>query len=330
MELPAKSSLFMRPFIFLSKWRSLPLYELISYVLMFASIPMVAYGLKSYNNEILIIIILTVLTLYCGFFAALIWNDITDADIDAIAHPNRPIPSGRIKSKKFFVIALIFSALTFIFAFLISIFSLFLVGIAALFVAFHNKYLKRKVRFPAYSEIFNPFQWIVFVLFGFLVIWTSLPQSAEIFINISFLGSISTSSKAIQQMLLLILFTYFADTSHDIAEGVHDADADLRYGVRTYAATLGKEKAMPISFIMFGFSGFFMIFLFLISSLSPIFIVLFVALFSYTFFSAIIHKRSKAEKIEEYGVFVGRRFYDYFLLTYDLVFIDILIQIIIL
>ena len=317
----------MRPIIFLSQWRSLPLYELLSYVLMFACIPMLAYGVKSYNNEILIIIILTVLTLYCGFFAALIWNDITDVDIDAIAHPNRPIPSGKIKTKKFFVIALIFSALTFIFAFLISVFSLFLVGIAALFVAFHNKYLKRKVKFPAYSEIFGPIQWIVFVLFGFLVIWTVLPQSSEILVNISFFGSISTSGKAIQHMILLILFTYFADTSHDISEGLHDAVADHLYRIKTYTTTFGKEKAVIISIIMFVISGIIGIVLFFQSILSPIFLSLFLVLFVYTLYYPLQLLKTNKREIEEKGLFVGRKLYDYFLFTFNIIFIDLVIQI---
>ena len=327
VELSTKSSLFIRPFIFLSQWRSLPLYELISYVLMFACIPMLAYGVKSYDNEILIIIILTVLTLYCGFFAALIWNDITDTDIDAIAHPNRPIPSGRIKTKKFFVVALIFSALTFIFAFLISVFALFLVGMAAIFVAFHNKYLKRKVNFPAYSEIFGPIQWIIFVLFGFLVIWTVLPQNSEILIDISFFGSISTNSKSIFYMILLILFTYFADTSHDISEGLHDAEADRLYKVKTYTTTFGKHKAVIISIIMFIISGIIGILLFFQSILSPIFLSLFLILFLYTLSYPLQLLKTSKRQIGDKGLFVGRKLYDYFLFTFNIIFIDLVIQI---
>jgi geranylgeranylglycerol-phosphate geranylgeranyltransferase len=291
---------------------------------------MLAYGIQPYNHDLIKNIILTILALYSGFFAALIWNDITDSDIDAIAHPNRPLPSGKIDRKNFFQIALIFSVFTFVFALAISIWCFILVGIASLFVFSHNKYFKRRIRFPAYSEIFNPLQWVVVVIFGFCALWTSLPQSTELVMVAPLLGTISVSYLGLFQMIILLLFTYFADTAHDIAEGVHDADADLRYGVRTYATTLGKKKAMLISFIMFGFSGLFMIVLFLMSILSPVFLVLFVALFAYTYFSAIISKQSKAENIEEYGVFVGRKFYDYFLITYDIIFIDIIIQIIVL
>ena len=101
-----KFTLIIRPFIFLSTWRSLPAFEIFSYFLMYASIPMLAYGIHPYNNNIILTILFTILSLYSGYFAALIWNDITDADIDKIAHPDRPIPSGRISSKKFFQIAL--------------------------------------------------------------------------------------------------------------------------------------------------------------------------------------------------------------------------------
>ena len=83
-----------RPFVFVSQWRSLPLYELISYVCMFASIPMLAYGIRPYDSSTITIVLLSVLALYSGFFAALIWNDITDIDIDAVVHPDRPLPSG--------------------------------------------------------------------------------------------------------------------------------------------------------------------------------------------------------------------------------------------
>ncbi len=45
---------------------------------MFASLPMLAYGTQPYNYEIAKIIVLAVLTIYSGFFAVLIWIDITD------------------------------------------------------------------------------------------------------------------------------------------------------------------------------------------------------------------------------------------------------------
>jgi geranylgeranylglycerol-phosphate geranylgeranyltransferase len=294
---------------------------------MFASIPMLAYGIQPYNFEIIRIIALTILTMYSGFFSTLIWNDITDSDIDSIAHPNRPIPSGRISPKKYFVIALIFSALTFIFAFLISVWCLIIVMIAALFIALHNKYIKRIVKFPAYSEIIGPLQWTVVTIFGFFAIWTALPQNSDIFYTMPLFGNISTSSKAIQQMIFLIIFTYFTDNSHDIAEGIHDADADLKYGIKTYATTVGKENAVKITLIMFIISGISGIILFLQSILSPIFLVLFLLLFLYTLYFPLKLLKFRKGEVEKQGIFVGRKLYDYFLFSYNLIFIDLVIQI---
>lgn len=327
MSTKKEKSILYLPFEFITQWRDLPVYELISYLLMFASVPMLAYGIQPYNSEIIRIIILTILTMYSGFFAALIWNDITDFDVDTIAHPNRPLPSGRINTKKFFGIALIFSALTFIFAILISVWCLILVGAAALFVAFHNKYLKRRVKFPAYSEIFGPLQWIVVAIFGFIAVWTALPQNSEISLNILFFGNISTSSKAIQTMILLIIFTYFADNAHDIAEGLHDVDADHMHRIKTYATTFGMVKAARITFLMFAISGLIGVILYLQSILSLIFLILFLLLFVYTLFYPIKLLKSKKREFKEQGIIVGRKLYDYFLFSFNLIFIDLMIQI---
>jgi len=322
-----ENSIIAKPFVFITKWRSLPVYELLSYFFMFASVPMLAYGIQSYNYEIIKIILFTTLAIYSGFFASLIWNDISDFDIDAIAHPDRPIPSGRIDKKRFFKIALIFSAFTFIFAIFISIWCLIIVGINALFVAIHNKYLKRKIKLPAYSEIFGPFQWIVVVIFGFFAIWTAAPISSELSISLPIFGSIFTNNKAIGQLIVLIIFTYFADTSHDIAEGIHDAEADLMHGVKTYATTFGKEKAARISLIMFIISGIFGIVMFLQSILSLVFLIIFLMFFLYTLIYPIKLLKSNKQEIEKQGLIVGRKLYDYFLFTFDIIFIDLLIQI---
>ncbi len=322
-------SIVTRPFIFLSRWRSLPFYEMICYIFMYASVPMLAYGIQPYNIEVVIIIILVILTLYSGFFAALIWNDITDADIDAVAHTDRPIPSGAISKKKFFGIAIFFSALTFIFAFLISIWCLLLVGASALFVTLHNKYLKRSVKLPAYSEIFTPLQWIVVPMFGFFSIWAALPQSAEIFTSFLFFGNISTNNSALQQMIILVIFTYFADNAHDLPEGIHDKEGDIKLGVKTYAISFGEKNAARISFIMFCISGILGLFLYFSTILSEIFLILFFCIWSYTLY--YYYKLLKAKKIElkDIGAVVGRKGFDYFLICYVIIFLDVLVQLLI-
>jgi 4-hydroxybenzoate polyprenyltransferase len=324
-----KENIFIKkPFEFLSTWRSLPPYELISYILMYASVPMLAYGIKTYNLEIIKIIVLTILTMYSGFFAALIWNDITDKDIDAIAHPDRPVPSGRISPRMFFGIALIFSAMTFIFALLISLWCLALVGIAALFVAFHNRYLKKIVKMPAYSEIFTPIQWVVVAIFGFLAIWTTFQQTDNINVTMPLSGYISLNIYDFQNMILLVLFTYFADNAHDLPEGIHDADGDRKLGVRTYATSFGEKNAARVSFAMFFISGVLGVILYFRTILSPIFLIPFIIFWIYIM--SWSYKLLKADKkdMTEVGSIVGRKGFDYFLISYVLIFLDVFIQLV--
>ena len=179
------------------RWRTIMVFELISFAIMYSTVPMLAYGIKPYNWDILRIILFTALTLYSGYFATLIWNDITDREIDSIAHPDRSLPAGRITPKRFFFIALIFSAIVFTFALLISVWCLFIVGMAALFVTFHNKLLKKIIKIPAYSEIFTPVQWVTVAVFGYVAIWTALPQTHAISYDLPILGAIALDKNSL-------------------------------------------------------------------------------------------------------------------------------------
>ena len=310
----------------MAHWRSLPAYELISYIFMFACIPMLVFGIKIYDYLIIRIIIFSILALYSGFFAALIWNDITDADIDRIAHPDRPIPSGRITSKKFFLVALFFSATTFIFSYLISVWCLILVGASALFVAFHNKFLKKKVKMPAYSELFTPIQWVIVPVFGYFAIWTGYPSPGIISFNFLFFGQMSFDGTALLNMILFVLFVYFADNAHDLPEGIHDAEGDRKKGVRTYATSFGERKAAKISFMMFFISGIIGIILFFQTILSYVFLIPFLIIWVYTLYYSYKLLKAEDKNMVEISSIVGRKGFNYFLFIFDLIFLDIFIQ----
>ena len=324
-----KGNILKNPFNFFADWRPLPFYELMSYILMYASVPMLAYGIQTYDLEIMKIIILTILTLYSGFFAALIWNDITDADIDAVVHPDLPVPAGTISKKNFFVVALVFSAMTFIFAILISVWCLILVGAIALFVTFHNKFLKKIVKIPAYSEIFTPIQWLTVAIFGFLAIWTVLPQSMSLIFELPLFGTISTDGREIQSMILLVLFTYFADNAHDLPEGIHDINGDRELGVKTYATSFGEKNAARISFAMFFISGILGFFLFYYTILTFIFLLPFLGIWLYTLYHSYRLLKSEKKEMKQLGALVGRKGFNYFLLTFDLIFLDVFVQLMI-
>ena len=201
---------------------------------------------------------------------------------------------------------------------------------AALFVTFHDKYLKKRVKIPAYSEIFTPVQWVVVAVFGFFAIWTVNHQSTSLSINLSILGSINTNKDAIIQMIVLALFTYFADNAHDLAEGIVDAEGDKKHGVRTYATSFGEKNAARVSFIWFLISGILAVILFYKTILSFIFLVLFIILWLYTMFYSYKLLKSDKKDIKKIGAIVGRKGFNYFLFSYNLIFLDVLIQTIIL
>lgn len=278
---------------------------------MFSSVPMLFYGIIDYNLEIISKIILTILALYSGFFATLLWNDITDVEIDKISHPSRPLPTGNISKEKMFHIALLFSTLTFLFSFLVNIWCFIFVLCSALFVAVHNKYLKKIIKLPAYSEIFTPLQWVIVPIFGFLTVHA---------------GFSPFDYENIQLLVLLILFTYLADAGHDLPEGIADAEGDRTYGVRTYTTTFGVKNAARISFLMFLFSGFIGYLLFLISNLSIVFLILFTIVWLYAMYHSLTLLRTDESKMKEKGKIVGKNTFRYFWLTFNFIFLDLFIQ----
>jgi len=304
------------------------MYEMLSLNIMYCAAPMLAYGIQSYDWNILRILLLSIITLFSGYFATLIWNDISDMEIDKIAHPDRTIPSGRITPRQFFIVALICSAIVFTGALLISVWCLFVVGMAALFVAFHNKFLKKIVKIPAYSEIFTPVQWVVVAIFGYVAIWTALPQSHALSYNLPIVGAIAFDADSFVNMILLVLFTYFADDAHDLPEGIHDIEGDRRLGVRTYASSFGVKASAKVSFAMYFISGILGVILFFRTILSPIFLVPFLIIWLYTLNWSYRYLKKDEQEMKDTGLIIGQKGFNYFLTAFDLMFLDILLQII--
>ncbi|HVQ01647.1 MAG TPA: UbiA prenyltransferase family protein [Candidatus Thermoplasmatota archaeon] len=323
-----KQNFLTRPLKFVAHWRSLPPYELIGYVMMFAAPTMFAYGIHSYTLQVVILVLLTIGTLYVAYFAALIWNDITDEDIDIVVHPKRPIPQGQISPRRFFAVALVFSALTFLFSVLMSLWCFILVGVTAAFVAVHDKYLKRIVKLPAYSEIFTPVQWLTMPLLGFFAVWTALPPVGDFTANVPILGYLSVQRSQLIPMILLVLFTYFVDDAHDVAEGIHDVEGDRRLGVKTYATSFGEQTAAKMSFAMYLFSGVLGFLLFYYTLLSWIFFIPFLGFWLYTIqYSYRLIKTTDELQRRPLGRLVGRKGFDFLIASYVLIFFDVLLQV---
>ena len=288
-------------------WRSIWVYELISFTLMYAGMVMLAYGIHPYSVDLMKIIVFSVISLFSGYFAALIWNDINDKDIDRVVHPDRPLPGQRMSTRRFFAIALVFSASTFLFAYLVDFWCFILVGVTAAFVAVHNRYFKKGMRLPAYSEIFTPLQWCIVPVFGYLAL----------------------HDYAILPVAMLVLFTYFADSSHDIAEGIHDVEGDAKFKVRTYATSFGESTAAKASSTYLVLSGVFGIAVYFVAPLSPIYLVGFLLFWIYAVYRYSALLKTDGDVRRQLGSRIGKNGFDFLLFVYDLIFLDLVIHILV-
>ncbi|MFW6122396.1 MAG: UbiA family prenyltransferase, partial [Petrotogales bacterium] len=151
----------------------------------------------------------------------------------------------------------------------------------------------------------------------------------EILIEVPLLGNISTSNAAVQHLLLLIIFTYFIDDAHDLAEGIYDAVGDRKSGVKTFTTSFGSKTAAKISFSMFFISGILGIVLYFTTVLTLIFLIPFLAIWIYNLYYAYNLVTADEKRMKTLGRIVGRKGFDYFLLSYNLIFIDVLIQLLI-
>jgi 4-hydroxybenzoate polyprenyltransferase len=128
-------------------------------------------------------------------------------------------------------------------------------------------------------------------------------------------------------MLLLVIFTYFADDAHDIAEGIHDVEGDRRLRVKTYATSFGERNAAKISFAMFVISGIFGVLLWYFTILSLLFLLPFLILWC-----VMIVRSYRLVKITDdlqrknLGKIIGKKGYDYLLFSYSLIFLDVFLQ----
>ena len=195
-------------------------------------------------------------------------------------------------------------------------------------MTFHDKFLKKKVHFPAYSEIFTPIQWVVVPLFGYLAVWMTIPGMHTSSIAFPLLGSLYLNSTQFVSIVLLFFFTYFAVNAHDLPEGIHDVAGDKALSVKTYATSFGVPAAAKISFGMFIIAAILATLLVYSGTLSLIFYLPFLALFGYTLrYSYRLVKADDASR-EQLSSLVGRKGYDFFLFSYNLMFLDIVLRLV--
>ena len=145
-------------------------------------------------------------------------NDYYDREIDAVNEPNRPIPSGLIKSKEALASALVLT----------------IIGFAASY--FTN----------TFCLVTSVIAWIVFVTYTTVGKRTGLPGNflVSACVAIPFVyGSIAITNAIRLNVLVFASIAFLADTGREITKGIVDIKGDKTQNVKTLAVLYGERKA---------------------------------------------------------------------------------------
>lgn len=159
--------------------------------------------------------------------ATLMWNDVSDRDIDQVIHPERPIASGECAPREILVCSAVLAGVALGLAAWISPLYLALCGGHTMLSIIHYAYAKRNVHFPGASELFTSLQNALIVPAGWAV---GAALGAPI-------------GPDLTAVLALAALLYFADVASDAASGVTDLPGDSLCGVSTFATTVEERGA---------------------------------------------------------------------------------------
>jgi geranylgeranylglycerol-phosphate geranylgeranyltransferase len=163
--------------------------------------------------------------------AAMVINDYYDRKIDAINEPNRPIPSGLIKTREAlaFMTALIVAG--FIFAMLVSpvSFGVLCFGVAAVTLAITATYITVGKR----SGL--PGNFLVSACVATPFIYGSLTAMGNVGLNVVLFASMA----------------FLSNTGREITKGIVDVKGDSAEGVKTLAVRFGEKNAAATAVAFF-------------------------------------------------------------------------------
>jgi geranylgeranylglycerol-phosphate geranylgeranyltransferase len=170
--------------------------------------------------------------MFCA--AAMVINDYYDRKIDAINEPNRPIPSGLIKTQEAlaFMGALIFVG--FVFAILVSplIFGLLCFGVAAVSLAVTATYI------TVGKSTGLPGNFLVSICVGIPFVYGSLTAIGTVGLNVVLFASMA----------------FLSNTGREITKGIVDVKGDRAEGVKTLAVRFGEKNAATVAVAFFIFA----------------------------------------------------------------------------
>ena len=247
---------------------------------------------------------LAIVGLYLILIATFMLNDFSDRLIDEVAHPERPIPSGKVKAQHIGYAAFLFYAAALIVSFLINKWVL-LVSVLILAISFfHFRYTKRLLRITGSSEIITPFTWASMPVYCFFAVGNH--DRVSIF--------------------LLCLFIYFADVAHDVMGGACDVEGDKLGNVTTFASVLEKTRVVSISLASFVLSGIAGVSLYFLAGTGYVYLIgilISISVLLFAYFSTLQNsgKPDFMRHVARNHSFLGI----YFVAGYSLIFLDTLV-----
>jgi geranylgeranylglycerol-phosphate geranylgeranyltransferase len=158
--------------------------------------------------------------------AAMVINDYYDRAIDAINEPNRPIPSGTVKTHEALAFVVVLSAVGFVFAFLVSPLC-FAVAAASLVITATYLTVGKRSGLPG----------------NFLV-------SACVAIPFIY-GSITAIGFVGLNVLLFASMAFLSNTGREITKGIVDVKGDSSEGVKTLAVRFGERNAAVTAVVFY-------------------------------------------------------------------------------
>lgn len=179
----------------------------------------------------------------------LMFNDVCDSDIDAIVHPERPIPLGLVDKKYVLWSGVVMFILASGIAVLMNRFVLLVVLAELVLCIIHYGYTKRHLKIPASSEIITSLQWGVFPAYSLF----------------------AAGNFNLLTVSLLTVFIILADCALNIGDSVRDKKGDSMAGVVSAAVSFGAEKTMYLAFTFFILSAISAVLCYILLSLGVVF-----------------------------------------------------------
>ena len=185
------------------------------------------------NNDILSSNLFS-FALISGIFLKLgisVVNDYFDRDVDEIIHPNRAIPSKRIKPKMAFIYGMGLITISLCLAYLVNWSFFTVVSVIIVVSILHFWKTKRTIDIPGISNIFTSFSLALVPFLGWVII-----------------------SEITVKTIVLFFIIFFYDMAHDAASATMDVEGDLKGGIKTFATTLGCKFTLKLVALFFTIS----------------------------------------------------------------------------